>query len=599
MPEKEQKDMASAGAIWQSYWVHLRNYKWRLVLIGAGVIGVQAGELTSPLYLRKLFNALAAGQPSESTVHTLFGYIFAYAMIAVWVWASRRVVSLGTVYLEIKMMSDLYATTFDYLLRHSFNFFSSRFAGSLTHRVGKYVRAFEVLFDSVIFQFLPALLFVGGAIVILSLHNAVLGTMLAIWSVAFVGFQFFVARLRQPLRVEAADTDTKVTGALADAISNQSTITLFAGFRHETGLFGAVVRRWYRAYERAWVADDWIWAFLGLFMLVIQVGLLYGAVQFWQQGLLTIGDFVLIQTYLLGTFDRLLSINRDLRRFFDAYSSASEMVAMLEMAHDIRDVDGAHVLAVARGGIRFDHVGFRFHEDTPVLQNFDLTIAPAEKVALVGPSGAGKSTITKLLLRLYDVQEGVIMIDGHDIKQVTQESLRFAIAFVPQEPILFHRSLMDNIRYGRRDATDEEVIEAAKLAHCHEFIAHFPQGYKTFVGERGVKLSGGERQRVAIARAILKNAPILMLDEATSSLDSNSELLIQDALKTLMRGKTVIVIAHRLSTIMNMDRIITIKDGRIVEEGTHAELVARNGLYAELWHHQAGGFIVENDSETV
>ncbi len=224
-------------------------------------------------------------------------------------------------------------------------------------------------------------------------------------------------------------------------------------------------------------------------------------------------------------------------------------------------------------------------------------IAPGEKIALVGPSGAGKSTITKLLLRLYDINSGAIEIDGQNIAEVTQESLRNAIAFVPQEPVLFHRTLMENIRYGRRDATDAEVIDAAKKAHCHEFIAALPEGYNTYVGERGIKLSGGERQRVAIARAILKDAPILVLDEATSSLDSESEHLIQDALEVLMRGKTVIVIAHRLSTIMKMDRIVVLEGGQVVAEGTHEELLQQGGLYHKLWSIQAGGFIVDEEDK--
>ena len=228
-----------------------------------------------------------------------------------------------------------------------------------------------------------------------------------------------------------------------------------------------------------------------------------------------------------------------------------------------------------------------------MLHDFTLTIEGGQKVALVGPSGAGKSTITKLLLRLFDVKGGSIEVDGQNITKVTQDSLREAISFVPQEPILFHRTLMENIRYGRLDATNEEVLEAAKKAHCHEFISSLPQGYETFVGERGVKLSGGERQRVAIARAILKNSPILVLDEATSSLDSESESLIQDALNVLMEGKTVIVIAHRLSTIMKMDRIIVLQNGAIVADGTHNELLADGGLYQKLWSIQAGGFLAE------
>jgi ABC-type multidrug transport system fused ATPase/permease subunit len=268
------------------------------------------------------------------------------------------------------------------------------------------------------------------------------------------------------------------------------------------------------------------------------------------------------------------------------------MIEIFDTPHGVKDTTDAKPLVVGKGSIALEHVSFGFSEERIILEDFSLTIAAGEKVALVGPSGAGKSTVTKLLLRMYDVTSGAVKVDDQDISKVTQKSLRSAISFVPQEPILFHRSLRDNIRYGRPDASDEEVIEAAKKAHCHEFIESLAEGYDTHVGERGVKLSGGERQRVAIARAILKNAPILILDEATSALDSESEALIQDALRVLMEGKTVIVIAHRLSTIMTMDRIIVIEGGKIAAEGTHDELVNhQGGLYQKLWSIQAGGFI--------
>ena len=315
--------------------------------------------------------------------------------------------------------------------------------------------------------------------------------------------------------------------------------------------------------------------------------------------MLTVGDFVLIQAYLLTTFDRLISINRELRRFFDAFADSSEMAYILELPHGVQDARGARPLIVSEGAIAFTKVRFGFHPGKLVLSDFNLSIAGGERVALVGPSGAGKSTVTKLLLRFFDIGEGSIAIDGQDISKVTQKSLRDAVSFVPQEPILFHRSLMENIRYGKRDATDDEVIAAAKKAHCHEFISGLPEGYGTYVGERGVKLSGGERQRVAIARAILKNSPILILDEATSSLDSESEAFIQDALEVLMKDKTVVVIAHRLSTIMKMDRIVVVEGGRVVADGSHKELLEGGGLYHKLWSIQAGGFIDETGEEGI
>ena len=585
------KKVASAKEVFRAYWRELRQHKILLGLILLGGAIVQAGMLVAPLYLRQFFNLLASSTPSDHTVGMLFGVL--WVVVAMWLleWGGRRVQDTANVYMSARVMTDLFTSTFSYLVGHSYNFFISNFAGSLTHRVSKFGRSFELLFDIIVISFIPTFIFVSGAIIVLFLRNHWLGLGLLGWTIAFLIFQIYVARLRQPARAAQSAADTRMTGALADAISNQSTIALFSGRAHERTLFGSVVDVWRAATMRMWVADNIIWAGIGLFIIVIEAGLLFGAVKLWQQGLVTIGDFVLIQAYLMTVFDRLVSINRELRRFFSALSDAAEMVYILELPHGVKDKKNAQRLKVARGEVWFDDVSFRFSDATAVLNNFNLTVAAGERVALVGPSGAGKTTVTKLFLRLYDVKSGEIKIDGQNISGVTQDSLREAIAFVPQEPVLFHRTLMENIRYGRRDASDTEVIEAAKQAHCHEFIQKLPERYNTFVGERGVKLSGGERQRVAIARAILKNAPILVLDEATSSLDSQSEQYIQEALETLMQGKTVIVIAHRLSTIMKMDRIIVVEAGSIVAQGTHLELVNQEGLYRTLWSIQAGGFI--------
>ena len=262
--------------------------------------------------------------------------------------------------------------------------------------------------------------------------------------------------------------------------------------------------------------------------------------------------------------------------------------------HEVKDLKNAISLSATRGQIEFKDVGFAYDLKNKVIDNLSFRIKSGQKVALVGPSGGGKTTVTKLLLRLFDIQQGQILIDGQNIKRVSQDSLRSQVSLVPQDPILFHRTLIENIRYGRLDATDEEVMAASRLAHCHDFIMSFPKKYQTYVGERGIKLSGGERQRVAIARAILANAPILILDEATSSLDSESEYLIQQALENLMKQKTTLVIAHRLSTIMKMDRIVVFQDGQIVEDGTHADLIhSKTGLYKKLWDLQVGGYVEE------
>lgn len=572
---------------------HLTKHKPSVFLVIVGVLGIQIANIVAPLYLKDLFNVLATSGPSDTVVRELVGIIMVIGLWWFVRWAANRIEHFANLHLIVNVMSELSVNTFEYLLGHSHNFFISNFAGSLTHKVSRFSKAFQGMYESTVLQFIPTFLFIIGAVGVLYTRSHLLGLILGVWVVAFFAFQIYVTKLRQPLRLAHSQADTRITGTLADAISNQSTIALFSGIAHEKNILSKVVGEWRLAGIRSWHMDAIIWSIIGLFMIAIEVGLLYGAVMLWKEGHIVVGDFILIQAYLLTLFERLVGVQSDLRRFFDSMSDGAEMMEILKQTHEVPDDAGAQDLKVRSGEVSFKDINFYFNTDNPVLKNFNLTLAGGERVGLVGPSGAGKSTVTKLLLRLYDLQEGEISIDGQNIKHITQESLRNNIAFVPQEPVLFHRTLMENIRYGRRGASDEEVVEAARQAHCAEFISQLPQGYNTFVGERGVKLSGGERQRVAIARAILKNAPILILDEATSSLDSESEALIQDALEKLMKNKTSIVIAHRLSTIMKMDRIVVIEKGTIVAEGTHDELLVQGGLYKKLWSIQAGGFIID------
>jgi ATP-binding cassette subfamily B protein len=573
--------------------------KYPLLVIGAFafMLVAQATVLASPLYLRTFFNTLVTGSPTPELVSALVSTLIIIGTLSFINWAAFRLEFYFITYLDGRVMRDLYDTAFNYLIRHSYHFFSNQFAGTLTRRVGRFSKSFEMIFDGIVMQFVPTAIFITGAVIILYLRNPLLGTALLLWVLVFLLVQMIALRLQQPLRLERVARDSELTGALADAIGNQTTIQVFSGGRFETDRVNEVASRWYKATIRNWNASEFTWGILGLLTVAINVGLLYGALVLWSQNLVTVGDFVLIQAYLLTTFDRLFGINREFRHFNEAVADASEMTEILKTPLEVRDAPHAKRLVASHGAIAFSNVEFSF-TDAPILKEFNLSIGGGEKIALIGPSGAGKSTVTKLLLRFYDVKGGSVTIDGVDIREVSQDSLREAIAFVPQEPILFHRTLMENIRYGRRGATDAEVIEAAKQAHCYEFIMQTPEQFNTYVGERGIKLSGGERQRIAIARAILKDAPILVLDEATSSLDSESEALIQDALEKLMEGKTVIAIAHRLSTVMKMDRIVVIESGNVVMTGTHDELLSHEGgLYKKLWEIQAGGFIQDDTDE--
>ncbi|MFH0940156.1 MAG: ABC transporter ATP-binding protein [Planctomycetota bacterium] len=556
---------------------------------------IEVAGVVAPRYLRQFIDLLSGGS-SATTVQALILILGIFALINFTGWIGQRVRFLAVTRLEAGVMADLYNKAFSYLLGHAHEFFISNFTGTLTRRVTRYARAFEQVFDNFIFNFFSTFLFAAGVIGVLSLRSIFLGLGLLVWTVIFVYAQFRMMQKLVPLRATRTEADSEVTGALSDAVTNHTTITAFAAVPYESTRFGDVVARWYAATKRVWDADGWIYGVQGLFAIGIEFALLAGAVLLWQRGFVTVGDFVLIQVYILGLMNHIWNIGNNMRQLYDAFSEATEMLDIFEMPYAILDRTGARPLQVTKGAIIFDDVCFEYRDSQrEVLRNFTLAIQPHEKIALIGSSGAGKSTVAKLLPRLYEVSSGSISIDNQNISEVTQGSLRSSISFVPQEPILFHRSLMDNIRYGLQDATDAEVIEAAKQAHCYEFISRYPDGFATMTGERGIKLSGGERQRIAIARAILKNAPILILDEATSSLDSESERLIQETLATLMKGKTVIAIAHRLSTVMSMDRLVVMEEGIVTLSGTHDELLAQeSNLYKKLWEIQAGGFISAN-----
>jgi ABC-type multidrug transport system fused ATPase/permease subunit len=435
-----------------------------------------------------------------------------------------------------------------------------------------------------------------GVGVVLFMFKPIVAAVMLGWAFLFILFNYSVSLWKLKYDIKVAEADSRTTGILADDITNHHSIQLFTKTRQESAYFKEVTFAQAAAHKKSLDISAFVEAGQAGLIFLIEFFIFYLAIGYWEANVITVGFFVLLQAYILGLAHRLWEFSRVVRDIYESYADAKEMVEIMKLPHEIQDRRGASKLTVPKGIIELKNITFSFNKTREVLKGFDLTIASGEKIALVGPSGAGKSTIVKLLLRLHEPDEGVIAVDGTDIKRVTLDSLRKNIALVPQDTLLFHRTLLENIRYGREDATDDEVRRAAKLAHCDEFVDNLPRGFDTYVGERGIKLSGGERQRVAIARAILKNAPILVLDEATSSLDSHSEMLIQDALDTLMKGKTVVVIAHRLSTIRKMDRIVVINEGDIVEMGSHDELLAKeDGLYNRLWNLQAGGFIKDAD----
>lgn len=570
---------------------HARRYSWRACFVFSSAACATILEAIGPWYMKRLIDVVTAHAPSTESYVTAYGLLVVILLLGIGSWLGWRANGFLGADLQPRVMSDLEQSSFAYLLGHSYRFFTDSFSGSLVRKIHRISRTFEVLVDEVEYRFLPVTILLIGTTVGLALRHPWIAVAFVAWSFVFLVFNYIASRWKLRIDVQRAAADSASTAALADALTNAITIKLFTGTVHESERFGRVKETWRRLQTHGWTRGEIINAAQAALILAIHFGLLAFGLSRWARGLLTVGDLFLIQGYLLLVFGKLWDIGRSFRHVFEAFADAREMVEILELPYAVRDRRGAKPLIVQRGAIAFTNVRFQFQDSRRVLDRFTLRVASKEKVALVGPSGAGKSTVTKLLFRFYDVNAGTIAIDGQDVAKVTQESLRSSIALVPQEPILFHRTLMENIRYGRREATNAEVIEAATRAHCHEFIAECPQGYETYVGERGIKLSGGERQRIAIARAILKDAPILVLDEATSSLDSESEQLIQDALRVLMERKTVIVIAHRLSTIMLMNRIVVVERGRVTAVGTHDELLSAGGTYQRLWNIQAGGFI--------
>lgn len=576
------------------YWKHLSRYPF---LTGFAVFGSILAVSVSMLvlvYLKNLVDFFSASPAPEYYAEGLRIFMVMIGLMFV-DWMGHRIRDYLMPILQPCVMKNIANECFRVLHQHSFNFFNNEFVGSLVKRVNRMIRAFEELTDQLFYQWIPMVVRVLIVLAFLFILDLRLGLLLLIWLTIYVGVHLAISRYKlERYDLPKSKADTAITARLADTISNHLTLKLFARESFEQKEFDKVSSDWSKKLSRSWFFNSHIEAVQGFFMILLNAVVLYAALQMWIKGELTVGTFVLLQTYLWELFMQIWDFARILRHYYEHLADANEMTAILILPFEVKNRSRAKPINMRRGEVLFDHVSFSYtgEEEHEVIRNLSFKVKPCERIALIGPSGGGKTTIVKLLLRLFDVDKGHIFIDGQDISSVTQQSLRSQIALVPQDPVLFHRSLTENIRYGRLEASNDEVIEAAKQARCHDFISHFPHGYETHVGERGVKLSGGERQRVAIARALLADTKILVLDEATSSLDSESEKLIKEALKVLMKGKTVFVIAHRLSTIMDTDRILVLEKGRIVEEGGHHDLIKKEaGLYKKLWNLQVGGYL--------
>ena len=496
---------------------------------------------------------------------------------------------------ESKVRANLAISTLDTLLKKDAGFFANQKIGALTGRFIDFVNAHVGLQDLLIIRTLTfAFNMVVGTVLIFISTPAIGLLVLALIAGLLIQVRLSL-KLRANFRNERKELIGVVNGMAADTISNNATVKTFANESYELTQNRIVNEKYRDVYRKdfRWMTAEGSMRLLTMSAVqIIAIGMMANMLI---AGQIELGIAIFTVAYLQRIASQLFVLGEMVNGYDRLFLQAAPMTEMLIADEKITDAPNSQQLTVRNPSIKLHDISYAYDDakDITVLDNISLTIPAGQRVGLVGPSGAGKTTVTKLLMRLDDTTGGIITIDGQDISQVTQESLRHAISFVPQEPLLFHRSLRENILYGKLDANDEELARAIKAARADEFIDHLPRGLDTVVGERGVKLSGGQRQRIAIARAILKDAPILILDEATSALDSESEKLIQASLDTLMKGRTSIVIAHRLSTIAKLDRIIVLENGTIVEDGSHTALLKQNGTYAKLWRHQSGGFIDE------
>lgn len=567
---------------------HWRRQPWRIALIMALVMSATLAEALSPLFAGRLVDAVAgSGDDAMTAAITAFVTMSILYLCSV---VLRQFVFFNIIALTLKMMGEIAASAFHRVQRFSTDWHANSFAGSTVRKITRGMWALDLLNDTLLVALLPSTVMLVGATIILGSYWPVMGLLVGVGSLIYIAVTVtlstgFVA----PAATLANAWDTKMGGALADAVSCNSVVKAFGAETREESRLKQVIGKWDSRTRRTWKRGTLNGGVQGLMMVIMQTAILGLVLYLWSQGQATPGDIAFVLTMFFLLSGHLRDVGQHIRNLQRSVNDMEELVNLYAQDLGIEDQKGARPIAITDGHIAFDNVTFQYGaHPTPLYRDFSVTIPAGQRVGLVGHSGSGKTTFVKLIQRLYDVKGGAITVDGQNIAEVQQASLRNQIAIVQQEPILFHRTLAENIAYARPDATRAEVIEAAIQANAHDFIQSLPKGYETLVGERGVKLSGGERQRVAIARAFLADAPILILDEATSSLDSESEVMIQQAMERLMEGRTTLVIAHRLSTVRALDRLLVFDKGRIVEEGNHEALIRLNGgIYRRLFERQA------------
>ncbi|HVW93552.1 MAG TPA: ABC transporter ATP-binding protein [Devosia sp.] len=569
---------------------HWRRQPVRTAVVAGCFLLATLTDIVTPYYSGQLVDAVSHGAAGDNKAVTAALTAFvALTLLGLTSVAMRQIGFQAIIVLTLRNMSEVVADAFRHVQAFSTDWHANSFAGSTVRKISRGMFALDLLNDTLLLALFPTVAMLIGTTLMLGFFWPLIGVVTGIGSILYIAVTVGLAvGWVAPAASLANLWDTRLGGALADAISCNSVVKAFGAEEREQKRIVVVAAKWRSRTHRTWTRGTAAGSAQGTMLILLRAAIVGTGLSFWYRGLASAGDiaFVLTAFFVLQGYLRDVSLHiRNLQR---AINDMEELVDIHKQPLGVADRPNARSILIKDGGIVFDHVDFRYGKHaTALYTDLNVAIRPGEKVGLVGYSGSGKSTFVKLVQRLYDVSGGRVLIDGVDVREVTQESLRGQIAIVQQEPILFHRSLADNIAYARPGASRADIERAAELASAHEFITALPKGYETLVGERGVKLSGGERQRVAIARAFLAEAPILILDEATSSLDSESELLIQQAMERLMAGRTTIVIAHRLSTVKALDRLLVFDHGRVVEEGDHAQLIRKGGIYRRLFDRQA------------
>ncbi|MEY9325147.1 ABC transporter ATP-binding protein [Sinorhizobium fredii] len=572
-------------------WAHWKKQPARLAgILGAVLLSTLADVLT-PLYSGRLVDAVVSGSATDASAWNLAVSAFLILLVlSLGAVVLRHVAFMIIVRLTLIMMSDIAAGAFHHIQRLSSDWHANSFAGSTVRKVTRGMWALDLFNDTLLVALFPSIVMLIGSTALMSWYWPIMGAVVGLGSVLFIAVTVLLSLgYVAPMASLANSWDTRLGGALADAVSCNAVVKGFGAEKREDARLARVLRKWENRTDRTWSRATLNGTVQGAMLLVLRAAVIGFALMLWAEGKASAGDITFVLTAFFILQGYLREIGMHIRNLQRSVNDMEELVAIHAQPLGIEDRAGARPIQITDGRIEFRNVTFHYGAHrAPLYDGFSVAIRPGERVGLVGHSGSGKTTFVKLIQRLHDLKSGDIRIDGQDIAGVTQASLRQQIAIVQQEPVLFHRSLAENIAYGRPGATQHEVEEAARLASAHDFITALPKGYATLVGERGVKLSGGERQRVAIARAFLADAPILILDEATSSLDSESEVLIQRAMERLMTGRTTLVIAHRLSTVRALDRLLVFDRGRIAEEGDHDTLIRlRGGIYRGLFERQA------------